>query len=379
MAIPLFKPSYRTEECLQKISRVLDSGWTGYGDECVKFENSWKRYTNLPHAHFLNSNTSGLHLAIEVFKRENRWPEGAEILTSPLTFIATNHSILTAGLTPRFVDVDESLSISVEQLERRLTTRCKAVIFVGLGGNVGNYLEVCEFCKSHDLILILDAAHMAGTKIDGHHVGSEADCAVFSFQAVKNLPTADSGMICFKGENHDAHARRLSWMGIDKSTFTRSQSSTYQWRYNVDEVGFKYHGNSVMASIGQVSLKYLEDDNDARRKISNEYHKNLGELAELNIVEHDPKALSSRHLFQVRSNKRDALMQHLIGRQIGTGVHYRNNLEYPMYKSQFGYAPVAEKMSNELLSLPLFPSMSAADTQKVCESIKEFFVEGKRA
>lgn len=379
MAIPLFKPSYRTEECLQKISEILDVGWTGYGEECAQFEEDWKRYANLPHAHFLNSNTSGLHLAIEIFKRENAWLDDSEILTTPLTFIATNHSILTAGLVPRFVDVDESLSISVEQLERRLTSKCKAVLFVGLGGNVGNYLEVCDFCKNNGLILILDAAHMAGTKIDGQHIGLEADCAVFSFQAVKNLPTADSGMICFKNGGLDERARKLSWMGIDKSTFKRSTSSGYQWHYSVDEVGFKYHGNSIMASIGRVSLKYLEADNEIRRNISNEYQKSLCELADLKIVNHDRKALSSRHLFQVRSNNRDALMQHLTDREIGTGVHYRNNLEYPMYKSQFYHAPVADKMSKEILSLPLFPSMTTSDIETVCASIKEFFVECKSA
>jgi len=120
-----------------------------------------------------------------------------------------------------------------------------------------------ELCSRRGLRLILDAAHMSGTRIAGKHVGGESDCAVFSFQAVKNLPTADSGMICFRDADDDARARKLTWLGINKDTYTRtSMEGSYKWMYDVEEVGFKYHGNSIMAAIGLVQLRYLDQDND---------------------------------------------------------------------------------------------------------------------
>ena len=125
---------------------------------------------------------------------------------------------------------------------------------------------------------------MAGTKIKNvfhgvgyttDHVGQEADVTIFSFQAVKNLPTADSGMICFKDKEDDKLARQLSWLGIDKDTYSRSTEGSYKWKYDVPNVGFKYHGNSIMAAIGLVQLKYLDEDNDYRNYISSLYKKYL--------------------------------------------------------------------------------------------------------
>ena len=111
------------------------------------------------------------------------------------------------------------------------------------------------------------------------HCGWEADVTIFSFQAVKNLPTADSGMICFKQEKYDKLVRQLSWLGIDKDTYSRSDvKGSYKWRYDVPNVGFKYHGNSIMASIGLVQLKYLDEDNDYRNEIAKFYDNLLDDV-----------------------------------------------------------------------------------------------------
>ena len=135
-------------------------------------------------------------------------------------------------------------------------------------------------------MLILDAAHMAGTRLHGKHVGHDADCAVFSFQAVKNLATADSGgMICFSDEKRDERARKLSWLGINKDTYSRTTGQdVYKWMYDVEEIGFKYHGNSIMAAMGLVSLKYLDRDNSYRRQLAKWYEDQLGDDELVRIV-----------------------------------------------------------------------------------------------
>ena len=371
MSIPLFKPKFRVSDCTERLAAVLDSGWTGYGKECLEFEEEWRNYTKFANAHFINSNTSGLHLALEIFKREYGWSSSAEILTTPLTFVATNHTILQAGLKPRFVDVDDQLCIDLNALRDRLTNACKAVVFVGIGGNIGQFYEISAFCKENGLLLILDAAHMAGTKASGDQVGKEADCSVFSFQAVKNLPTADSGMICFNSDYFDEVVRKLSWMGIDKTTFKRSQTDGYKWDYEVNELGYKYHGNSMMAAIGRSALAHLDEDNEQRRNLAKVYSGILSSASNAEIIKQRSEIESSRHLFQIRVKNREILIQTLASKGIGTGVHYKNNLEYPMYRDQYAFAPNAAKLSSEVLSLPLYADLDPDAAHDIGHMIAE--------
>ncbi len=223
--IHLFVPKYRTEEVLEEIRPALETGWTGPGAKTAQFEAAWCAYTGLEHAHFLNSATASLHLAFAILRDRYGWEEGDEIVTTPFTFVSTNHTILHAGLRPVFADIDESLCLDPASVAERISKRTRAVCMVGMGGHAGQYAEVRELCTRHGLRLILDASHMAGTRICGVHAGHGADAAIFSFHAVKNLPTADSGMLCFEDPELDREARKWSWMGINKDTFTRTAGS----------------------------------------------------------------------------------------------------------------------------------------------------------
>ena len=391
--INVLKPKYRTQEILDEIKICLDKGWAGMGFKTIEFEEAWKEYTGLPHAHFLQSNTVGLHLALNMFKSQEGWSEGDEIITTPLTFVSTNHSILYERLKPVFADVDETLCLDPKSVEDRITNKTRAVMYVGMGGNAGNLNEIKLLCEKHNLKLILDAAHMAGTYtknvFDGagyttEHAGWEADVSIFSFQAVKNLPTADSGMICFKEEKYDKLVRQLAWLGIDKDTYSRSDDEgSYKWKYDVPNVGFKYHGNSIMASIGLVQLKYLDEDNDKRNEIAKIYDDLLdGEqwIQRTKTSSHTVK--SSRHLYQISiraakrglkypSEKRDAVINALYENEIYPGVHYVNNINYPMYSYAKGTCPEAESYSDELITLPIHLGLTKKDCVKIVNIIKE--------
>jgi dTDP-4-amino-4,6-dideoxygalactose transaminase len=237
-------------------------------------------------------------------------------------------------------------------------------------------------CKKHNLRLILDAAHMAGTytkEVYGgcgfttSHCGWEADATVFSFQAVKNLPTADSGMICFKEEKYDKLVRQLAWLGIDKDTYSRSDDKgSYKWKYDVPNIGFKYHGNSIMASIGLTQLKYLDEDNDKRNEIASTYDKLLKDEPVQTIMNSWHTEKSSRHLYQIRvdADKRDDVVDSLCRRDIYPGVHYISNLNYPMYSYAKGTCPKAESYSNELVTLPIHLGITIVDCIKAVQTIR---------
>jgi dTDP-4-amino-4,6-dideoxygalactose transaminase len=374
--IQLFVPKFRKEEILEEISECLDKGWTGLGYKTLEIENDWKKYTNLPYSHFLNSNTSGLHLAIKVLKDVNKWNCGDEIITTPLTFVSSNHAIMYESMKPIFADVDEFLCLDPKSVESKITKKTKAILFVGVGGNTGQYNEIVNICKKHKLKLILDAAHMSGTFIECpltkeiKHVGYDADVTVFSFQAVKNLPTADSGMICFNNEDYDNLVRKLSWLGIDKDTYQRSnEKGSYKWEYDLVDVGFKYHGNSIMASMAIVGLKYLEEDNEYRRKISEKYEKELSKHNIKTIKLHDDCKKSSRHLFQIVVENRNKFMELLNSKGVYPGVHYRDNTNYKMYEYGKSSCPYSNNISEKLISLPLHINLSDNDVNYVIEQI----------
>lgn len=371
MAIQLFVPNFRVDECLEGVRECLEKGWTGLGFKTLEIEESWKKYTGLPHAHFLSSNTVGLHLAFHQMKLKYGWADDAEVITTPLTFISTNHAIVQAGLTPVFADVDESLCLDPVDVEKKITEKTKALIFVGLGGNVGQYEKVLKLCKERGIKVVLDAAHMSGTRLHGKHIGHDADVTVFSFQAVKNLATADSGMICFADAEDDARARKLTWLGINKDTFARTASQgAYKWMYDVEELGFKYHGNSIMAAIALVSLRYLDRDNAYRRQLAEWYEEALGCDQLIRVIPISQGCESSRHLFQVRVDKRDEVLMALNEFEIYPGVHYRDNTEYALYSFGAGSCPTAHQISKEVISLPMHMGVTKQDVQFIVDKLK---------
>lgn len=377
MAIQVLKPKFRVEECLNEIRECLEKGWTGMGFKTVELEEKWKEYTGHPHAHFLNSATVGLDLAFKLLKRENKWESHHEVITTPITFVSTNHAILYNDLTPCFADVDDSLCLDPVEVEKKINKNTKAVIFVGYGGRVGQLEKIIELCQKHNLKLILDAAHMSGTTVQGKKPGTwhGIDVTVYSYQAVKNLPTADSGMICFREEKMDKLVRQFSWLGIDKDTFSRSGAQgNYKWSYHVGEVGYKYHGNSIMAAIALVQLKYLDEENSYRWNLVQTYQNALAHNEKIRIIPvHEG---CSCHIFAIEVDCRDQILDFLAEKEIFCGVHYRDNIEYPMYAFAEGTCPKARDSSQKILSLPLHLELTVEEAKNIAALVNEFVKGG---
>lgn len=378
MSIQVLKPKYHVEECLDQIRECLEVGWTGMGFKTVEFENEWKKYTGHENAHFLNSATAGLHLAVEILKQENGWNDGDEIITTPITFVSTNHAILYTQMHAVFADVDEYLCIDPDDVEKKITDKTRAVIFVGYGGRVGQLDKIIEICKKHGLKLILDAAHMSGTRANGVFPGTwdGIDVTVYSFQAVKNLPTADSGMICFKKSEYDGICRKLTWLGINKDTYSRATAQgtktvqgTYKWEYSVDYLGYKDHGNSIMAAIGLVQLKYLDEDNEYRRKLVKIYNEALSGHEKIKIVSTNYADECSYHLYEIIVDSREGLLAALAENDIYGGVHYKDNTEYSLYKYAHGTCPKAHAIAQKNITLPLNLWMTEDDAKKIAEIV----------
>ncbi|MBR1658525.1 MAG: DegT/DnrJ/EryC1/StrS family aminotransferase [Synergistaceae bacterium] len=209
--------------------------------------------------------------------------------------------------------------------------------------------------------------------------GQEADAVVYSFQAVKNLPTADSGMICFKDGRLDEVVRKIGWLGINKDTYTRATNSgNYKWRYDVEYIGEKAHGNSVIAAIGLVQLKYLDRDNAYRRQIAKWYREGFeGHDEKIRLVKIPSKCESSTHLFQIFVENRDETILKLNANEIYPGVHYADNTEYKMYCYDNGKCPNAAYASDHILSLPMHMFLSYEDVSFIVSRVLEYAVPFK--
>ena len=374
MAIQVLKPKFHIDECLDAVRECLEKGWTGMGFKTVQFEEAWKEYTGHKYAYYINSNTVGLHLAVKILKMENNWQDGDEIISTPITFVSTNHAILYENMHAVFADVDEYLCLDPIDVEKKITKKTKAIIFVGYGGRFGQLDKIIEICKKHNLKLILDAAHMSGTRVNGVTPGTMdgVDVTVYSYQAVKNLPTGDSGMICFKDEKSDKLARQLAWLGINKDTYARSNKGTYSWKYDVDYLGYKYNGNAIMAAIGLVQLKYLDSDNERRREIVKKYTEGFKNNKNIKIVPANYPDECSYHLFELQVPDREALLDFLSKNEINCGVHYRDNTEYSMYLYANGTCPNAHKVSQHLITMPLHMWLTDEEVDKIIEKVNEF-------
>ena len=381
MGIQLFKANFAVEACLKQVRECLEKGWTGMGFKTVELEEAWKEYTVHKYAYYLNSNTAGLYMAVDTLKEVCGWDNGDEIISTPLTFISTNHAIAKNNMNAVFADVDDTLCLDPQSVEEHITDKTRAVIFVGLGGNTGRLGEVIKICKNYGLKLIIDAAHMAGTRYrDGSIPGAngEADITVYSFQAVKNLPTGDSGMICTDDAELDEIFRKKAWLGINKDTYTRAMNKegTYKWKYNVEYVGDKYNGNSIMAGIALAQLPFLDRDNAYRRTLAQWYTDEFAQYPnQIGLVTVLDDCISSRHLYQIFVNDRDGLMMYLNANDVYPGVHYMSNTEYSMYSYAKGSCVNADFASNHIISLPMHMEISHKDVKYIAKLVVKYLMD----
>jgi dTDP-4-amino-4,6-dideoxygalactose transaminase len=179
-------------------------------------------------------------------------------------------------------------------------------------------------------------------------------------------------MICFSDEDLDRQARKWTWLGINKDTFARTHSSgSYRWQYDVEHVGFKYHGNSVMAAMGLVALRYLEQDNGHRRRMAAVYDRFLKEVAGVELVPMAADCTPSRHLYQVLVDDRDRVMVGLNDREIYPGVHYQDNTAYRMYERDDEDCPRARLAAQRIISLPLHLGLDEEQVVRVAGAVRE--------
>ncbi len=370
MNIPLFKPELGKEE-LAGLKEIFKTGWIGLGPKTAEFESTFAKYIGVKFAVGVNSCTAALKLALEIYD----FPEGSEVLMATINFISAPHSALYNNLKPVFVDVDQdTLCMNVGDLERKITKNSRAIIATHLGGTPANMDGIMRIAKKHGLIVIEDVANAVGGSYNGKMLGSIGHIGCHSFEAKKNMTTGDGGMLTLNDAAMNDRLRRLRWLGINKDTWKRfsEKKGSYGWYYEVSELGYKENMNDIMAVIGLAQLKKLSGMLKRKDALIKRYNKALKDVVGVTIPGEQANAKGAYWLYILKVERRDQFIQFLQERGITTGVHFMPMHMHPLYKTDTAKTPIADHVWQNIVSLPLYPSMTKREQDYVIKVIKEF-------
>ncbi len=377
--LPFSRPSI-SQAAIDEVVACIKSGWITTGPRVKRFEDDLKAYCGAPHALALSSATAGLHLVLAALDLK----PGDEVITTPMTFAATLNTIVLTGGKPVCVDVEPgTYNMDVAKIEKAVTGRTRAIMPVHFAGLPVDLDPLYAVAKKHGLRVIEDAAHAIGTEYKTRRIGSFGDIQVFSFHPNKNMTTGEGGCVATRDEQLASDVALLRFHGMDREAWNRFGKKGSQ-HYEIIAPGYKYNMMDMQAALGLHQLKALDGFIRRRTGIALRYQQELAGWPELSL----PKApaYAHRHAWHlytplVNPEKagmdRDGFMQAMKERNIGTGLHYRAVHLYPYYREQFGFKrgdfPNAETVSDRIVSLPLFPSMTDADQDRVIAAMKDIF------
>ncbi|MFA6215760.1 MAG: DegT/DnrJ/EryC1/StrS family aminotransferase [Patescibacteria group bacterium] len=359
--ITMFWP-YMPEEAIKAVSEVLRTRWIGQGPKVDEVENKFSRKFTIPHSVTVYSGTGALHLALRL---ANVGP-GDEVITTPMTCTASNIPILYSGSKAVFADIQKkTMNIDPIDIRQKITPKTKAIMVVHWAGYPCDMAEINAIAKEYNLKVIEDAAHALGAKYQGQYIGAVSDYSCFSFQAIKQITTIDGGMLTMKAEADYKRAKVLRWYGID-----REFKGDIYWKYQIKEIGYKYHMNDVAATILDIQLDKLGEVLARRKQIADRYLSELKNVSGLTLLERKSDRESGNWLFTLQVEKRDDFQKKLADNEIESHmVHVRNDI-CPIFAGQRLDLPVMNEVEDKYISIPLHNHLTDDDVEKIIKTIK---------
>jgi len=396
LAIPFYRPSIGNAE-IEEVVDCLKTGWLTTGPKTKQFEAEFSRYVQHTHGVAVNSCTAALHLALEAIGLK----AGQRVVVPTMTFAATAEVVRYFNANPLFVDCrPEDLNIDVTDAAERISAgldsgeQIAAIIPVHYGGQIGDVAGIKALAKRFNLRIIEDAAHCcpAYYRDDAvspwKTVGTGAEISCFSFYANKAITTGEGGMACTDSQEHADRMRIMSLHGISRDAWKR-YTAEGSWCYEIVAPGYKYNLTDIAAAIGLHQLRKADRLHERRRQWAALYSELLGDVEEVVL----PKTLANRihswHLFCLRLKldgcdiDRAEVISRMKKAGVSTSVHWMPLHMHPYYRERFGCQPsdlpCAASVYPELISLPLYPDMTAEEVEYVCRSLKGILAQSRLA
>lgn len=364
-----------SEEDIEAVAEVLRSDWITAGPRVPAFEEALSDFVGAREGVAVSSGTAALHAAIHALGIG----EGDEVIVPAMTFASSANAVVFEGGTPVFADVDDDdLLLTPDEVERRISSRTRAVMTVDFAGQPCDYDALRRICRRHDIPLVADACHALGATYRGQRVGTLADLTTFSFHPVKHITTGEGGMVVTDDPSAAAQMRAFRNHGI--STEARERAAKGAWYYEMVDLGYNYRLTDFQCALGISQLKKLPEWLDKRRALAQAYDQAFSDLDGVSPLAVRVDVEHAYHLYVVRledasRGERDAVFGAMRRRGIGVNVHYIPVHLHPYYRERFGTRPgqhpVAEKAYEQILTLPLYPQMSEEDVDKVALSLTE--------
>lgn len=366
---------------INEVAETLKSGWVAKGPRTIAFEKRFAEYTGAKYAIAMNSATAALHTALIA----GGIKPGDEVITTPMTFAATANTIIHAGATPVFVDIDpKTFMINADKIEEKITDKTGAIVPVHYMGHACDMDKIRELAKKYNLFVSEDSAHAIDTFYKGDIIGKKGDCACFSFYATKNICTGEGGMLTTNREDIAEKARIISSHGMSKTAWNR-YGKAGSWRYDIEYPGYKYNMFDIQAALGMTQMDKLSGMQARRKEIVKAYKEAFENLDAVTIPYEAEYTTHSWHLYVLRLNldkltiDRDRFRELMSEANIGTSVHFIPVHLMSYYADTFGYKegdfPVTEDYFNRIISLPLYPKMTDQDVEDVIAAVTYIVTE----
>lgn len=383
MSIPFFRATIGQEE-MDGVMETLASGWLTSGPKVKAFEKEFAEAVGAKHAIAVNSATAALHLALESL---NIGP-GDEVLVPTMTFAATAEVVIHLGATPVLVDCDPgTLNVSLSDLAAKRTAKTKVVMPVHYAGQPCQMQEIADFADQHGLHVVEDAAHAFPAAYRGQAIGSLSLATCFSFYANKTMTTGEGGMLTTNDDATADRARKMSLHGLSRGAWNRFTAKG-SWYYEIEAPGYKYNLPDVAAAIGLGQLHQAENFLQERRRCADRYISAFADSKLIDTLEQSPDVDSAWHLLVIKLNlpalsiDRSEFIVKLNEAGIGTSVHYTPLHLHPLYRERFGYKPedmpIASGVFEQIVSLPIFPSMTDEQLEYVIDNVLAIAAEHQR-
>jgi perosamine synthetase len=380
--IPFYVP-WMTPADKKAVFQALDSRWLTGGPLVRSFESAFAEYTGSKFAVAVNSCTAALHIAMRAL---NIGP-GDEVIVPDLTFAATANAPIFCGAKPVLADIDEkTFNLSPKQVLKKITSKTKAIIPVHYGGQPCDMKELMEIAKDYKLHIVEDCAHSLGAEYDGKKTGTFGAMGCFSFYPTKIITTLEGGMVTTDDEKLEKRLRSLREHGMSRNALERENGAT--WYYDVTDLGYNYRLTDPQAALGASQLRRVEDGIKRRIRVAGYYDKELNAPGLGVVVPY--RAAGRSHIFHLYTVKipesekgvaRNRLFKKLADAGVQSSVHYTPLHLMSFYKQFLNKSDsfhVAEKIYNQILSLPLYPTLTKKEVLQITNKITEFVHESKR-